>query len=245
MVARLTLFKLTTGQIIAEVGTLKLQRTVSALGNQLINKKRREVPADVKTAKETLHTTCALKSDNMTLTVYQGKKNKSVIVLSTLHSDIQIGGGENKKPETIECYNQTKYGVDVVDQMARKYSVKASSRRWPVHTFYNILDLCGINAWILYKECTNISISRRDYLLKLSEELAAENMLQRGRLPEPEGEEAQNQADVPAVSETRKRCQVRQGCGKGAKSVYSCAKCKKQVCKKCVQTTSYVCLVCS
>ncbi len=43
---------------------------------------------------------------------------------------------------------------DVLDQMARKYSVKAAVRLWPVHVFYNILDLAGINAWILYREVT-------------------------------------------------------------------------------------------
>ena len=31
---------------------------------------------------------------------------------------------EKQKPETIEFYNKTKYGVDVADQMARQYSVK-------------------------------------------------------------------------------------------------------------------------
>ena len=40
----------------------------------------------------------------------------------------------------------------MVDQMARKYSVKASGRRRPVHVFYNVLDLAAINSWILYKE---------------------------------------------------------------------------------------------
>ena len=205
-----------------------------------VDKKRREIPADVKKAKETLYDTCALKNGNMTLTVYQGKRKENVVILSTMHPDIQVGAGEKKKPETIECYNKTKYGVDVVDQMARKYSVKAPSRRWPVHIFYNILDLCGINAWILYKQCTNVKISRRNYLLKLSEELASMNMNQRGRLLEPDDEQDQNQEAVPATSATRKRCQVRQGCGKGAKSVYTCTKCKKHVCKKCTKTTTYV-----
>lgn len=57
-----------------------------------------------------------------------------------------LTGGEKKKPDSIIAYNETKYGVDIVDQMAKINSVKAGSRRWPVHTFYNLLDLCGINA---------------------------------------------------------------------------------------------------
>lgn len=44
--------------------------------------------------------------------------------------------------------------------MARKYSVKAGGRRWPVNTFHNILDLAGIR------------ITRLDFLLKHADELS-------------------------------------------------------------------------
>ena len=69
-----------------------------------------------------------------------------------------------KTAESIEFYNKTKFGVDVMDQMARKYSTKSSSRRWPLQVFFNILDLAGINAWILYKETTGEKISRKNFL---------------------------------------------------------------------------------
>ena len=71
----------------------------------------------------------------------------------------------------MEFYNATKYGVDVLDQMARKYSMKAGSRRWPVQVFYNVLDLAAINSWVLYKECTEKNLPRREYILQLAQEL--------------------------------------------------------------------------
>ena len=108
-----------------------------------------------------------LKHDDFTLTVYQGKKNKNVLVLSSQHSSVEIGTGEKKLPETIQFYNETKFGVDVVDQMARMYTVKAGSRRWPVQIFYNILDLAAINAWVIFKEITGQRISRHKFILKL------------------------------------------------------------------------------
>ena len=40
--------------------------------------------------------------------------------------------GNKCKPSTVTDYNQSKYGVDVVDQMARNYTCKLPSRRWPV-----------------------------------------------------------------------------------------------------------------
>ena len=42
--------------------------------------------------------------------------------------------------------------MNVLDQMARAYSVKGGTRRFPVTVFYNVLDLAGINARILFKE---------------------------------------------------------------------------------------------
>ena len=40
----------------------------------------------------------------------------------------------------------------MADQMAKKYNMKSGSRRWPLQVFFNILDLAGIIAWILYKK---------------------------------------------------------------------------------------------
>lgn len=45
--------------------------------------------------------------------------------------------------------------VDSLDRICRKYLVKAPSRRWSVHTFYNLLDLAGINVWVFYKIIVN------------------------------------------------------------------------------------------
>ena len=84
------------------------------------------------------------------LTVYQCKPSKNVLLLSTLHRTVAIGNEPKKVPES--DYNSRKCGVDIVDQMARKYSTKAGSHQWPVHVFfYNTMDLAAINASKLYK----------------------------------------------------------------------------------------------
>ncbi|XP_052901621.1 uncharacterized protein LOC128309304, partial [Anopheles moucheti] len=115
-----------------------------------VNKARREVPICVKNAKEKLYFTKAFKSDDITLTVYQGNTKKNVVLLSSMLRDVRTGNDKKSKPETVSFYNSTKYGVDVVDQMS------------------------GINAWVLYKELTKEKISRREFLFKLGEELAKE-----------------------------------------------------------------------
>ena len=85
------------------------------------------------------------------------------MILSTFHQDVAVSSENNtkKKPETVLFYSKTKAGVDAVDEMTKKYSVKAASRRWPVHVFYNVIDLAIINSTVLYKEKCKSKISRR------------------------------------------------------------------------------------
>lgn len=57
---------------------------------------------------------------------------------------------ETKKPEMILDYIAIKGAVDTVDQMCGSYSVKRITRRWPLVIFFSIIDMAGINAFILY-----------------------------------------------------------------------------------------------
>ena len=63
--------------------------------------------------------------------------------MTTLHHDNEIPSHNNPniKPETVLFYNTTKAGVDIIDQMARKYSTKAVTKRWPIQVFCNVIDL--------------------------------------------------------------------------------------------------------
>lgn len=153
------------------------------------NKKRRWLPATAKLKNPKLplyHTNVYLGPNRTTLSLYQCKRNKIVSVLSSLHRSVKITNSSKKKPNTIHYYNQTKYGVDVADQMAKKYSTKAASRRWPVQVFYNILDLAAINAWIIHKNVTGKNKPRFNFLLELAD-----------RLRLPYVQEKQNSAPAP------------------------------------------------
>ena len=140
-----------------------------------VNKSGREVPQQIKTMKASLYSSTVLKNDTCTLTVYQGKVAKNVLLLSTMHNYITFSDGRKKLPETVAYYNATKFGVDILDQMARKYSTKVSCRRWPLQVFYNLLDFAAINSHIIYKEVTNEKLSRREFIQKLIEEICGTN----------------------------------------------------------------------
>lgn len=239
------------------------------------NKKRRWVPetAKLKNPKLPLYeSNIYLGPNQTTLTLYQGKRNKSVSILSSLHKSVKITKSAKKKPETIQFYNQTKYGVDVADQMAKKYSTKASSRRWPVQIFYNILDLAGINAWIIYKNITGKSISRLKFILELAESLRRpylsdknlvasqkNNALSNGLLTRNNNEIAtidttqQRNISLEINSSNLTKCccskiqPKRQHCQTkkcNNKSSTKCFDCKKIICGKCTSYEQHWCFDC-
>ena len=70
--------------------------------------------------KKDLYTTKVFKHDGCTLTVYRAKTSKNVLLLSTMHSTVDTGDDRKSKLETVKFYNSTIFGVNVVDQMARK-----------------------------------------------------------------------------------------------------------------------------
>lgn len=48
-----------------------------------------------------------------------------------------------------------------MDKMARQFTVKGDTRRWPVAVFYNLLDLAAINVHVLFTLCTGKTMPRR------------------------------------------------------------------------------------
>ena len=60
---------------------------------------------------------------------YQCKIKKSVCLLLTIHNSPSVDDSAKTKPDVILFYNKNKFGVDVVDQMVRKYSTYSASRR--------------------------------------------------------------------------------------------------------------------
>ena len=112
---------------------------------------------------------------NVALCSYVPKKNKAVILLSTMHSDTAVNVDEQKKPHMIMYYNKYKT-VDTMDQMVSRYTCHKRTQRWPLAMFFNILDVGALAAYLIYHENNNMlkkkTNPRRIFLHQLSEELA-------------------------------------------------------------------------
>lgn len=119
---------------------------------------------------ESTHLSC----QNTVTVSYQGKSDKKVIVMSTFHSTASVRSDEKRKPEMIHFYNKNKTAVDTMDSMLRLYSSKAATARWPVATFYDLLDKAALNAHVIFKDATGSTIKRRDFIFELATSLCEE-----------------------------------------------------------------------
>lgn len=182
---------------------------------------------------------------NVTITSYVPKKNRCVIFMSTLHHNKNCLPEKKNKPEIIQFYNETKTGVDVLDQLVSSYTCKRKTNRWPMAVFSAFLDISAYNALVIYMEC-NVNwihagkkAKRREFLKELSVALIQPQILRRQRLPRNESsaklvKEIRQQATgliAPSSSETasvsRKRCYMCKGDNKHAQT---CVICKHHVC---------------
>ncbi|KAF7387005.1 hypothetical protein HZH66_011457 [Vespula vulgaris] len=137
---------------------------------------------------------------------------------------------ESEYLQQLHIITKPKFG----DQMARKYSVKSKSYRWPVQVSFNILDSTGINAWILYKETSRQNISRQQFLLQIAEELIEEYH----EFLQEEKEDLQGTLSGQGnISHSQKTCQIR--LCKENKTTKACIICEKYVYGKCIKKYSF------
>ncbi|CAK1598011.1 unnamed protein product [Parnassius mnemosyne] len=189
-----------------------------------------------------------------TLVRFVPKKNKAVILYSTMHHDSKINP-ESLKPEIIEYYNDTKSGVDSVDQKCSVYSCSRRTRRWPMAVFFRILDMSAWNSYVIHKSQAGISkMTRLNYIKGLAEQLNDMNLKSRQyneRLPRQLRELISDITKVPLVEEQqvlddklprnqRKYCHI---CPKRLKrkTSFLCHTCMKPVCLAC---TKKICTHC-
>ena len=171
---------------------------------------------------------------------YKAKENKVVFLLSSKHKTVEVYQGKKRKPKAILDYNNNnKDGVDTADEMLRSYSTKASSRRWPLAAFFNLLDVESLNTYIIYKDISLSGQSRRQFLMKLGEELCASKRSCRHEMPNllrlkricDRGDE-----DLSPNKRTKRRiCNSNKtGTNCGNRSCYVCGTCSTPMCKECI-----------
>ncbi|KAJ7993964.1 hypothetical protein DPEC_G00260590 [Dallia pectoralis] len=87
-----------------------------------------------------------------TLVSYLARRNRNVLLLSTLHADARLSDRADRKPALILDYNRNKGGVDNLDKVIGTYSCRRMTARWPLAVFHNILDVSSYNAFVIWLE---------------------------------------------------------------------------------------------
>nr|CAI5839665.1 unnamed protein product [Callosobruchus analis] len=125
--------------------------------------------------------------EDCSLLSYCPKKNKCVLVISSLHMDGRLDeeSGEDKKPEMITFYNRTKIGVDLLDQLCRKYDVSRYCRKWPLVILYDLLNIACINGACVYSANRNYTkVVRSDFIENVSRDFIKPQIERRSTIPQ-------------------------------------------------------------
>ena len=205
------------------------QRKLTYFGT--IRKNKPELPVSFQQSRQRqVESTLFGFHENITIVSYVPKKNKVVNLISSAHDSAEISY-DRGKPQIIIDYNHSKYGVDTLNQLVRKYSCKRKTLRWPMALFFNMLDMASYNAFVIFGFMNpgwnrNKLHRRRLFLIQLARELAGVKEADPPTRGIQCGEES-----IGSKSTSRRRCKM---CGwdKDKKSVLSCEMCTDAMCKE-------------
>ncbi|XP_071315182.1 piggyBac transposable element-derived protein 4-like [Trachinotus anak] len=226
------------------LGQELLKRKLTMVGT--VRKNKPELPpALVSTrGREALSSKFAL-TDTHTLVSYVPKKNRNVILMSTLHKNAAVSTTEDRKPLMTQDYNKNKGGY--LDKLTGTYTCKRMTARWPVALFHNILDVSAFNAYVVWTAIhptwnQGKSFKRRLFLAELGKALVTPLIQRRQHIPRTPASASRVrsvQAPAPAAAlaalpqqghgQKRKRCEL---CApRDNKTSLRCCKCDAYVCK--------------
>ncbi|KAM9307115.1 piggyBac transposable element-derived protein 4-like [Pholidichthys leucotaenia] len=185
--------------------------------------------------------------DQLTLVSYVPPRGKAVLTLSSMHHDNSVSG-DQRKPDIIVHYNNTKSGVDNLDHLATMHTSRRRINRWPMVLFFNMVEIAGIAAFIIWLgnfpdwKSSEGTCRHCVFLRELGYELVKPHVEKRSQVPNLHkatreeiasiGVGPANPVEQPAVAAvpgSRKRCSF---CPRNTdrKVSRACASCNKPVC---------------
>ena len=116
-----------------------------------VRKNKRDIPRSFIAKKRDANTSIFGFNKHSTLVFYVPKKNKTVLLLSTMHHDKAMDVKKGK-PKIIMFYSTMKGAVDTVDQLYHSYSAQKIKRQ----SLFYLMDndnLTDINVLVFYVQC--------------------------------------------------------------------------------------------
>ncbi|XP_045556506.1 piggyBac transposable element-derived protein 4 [Salmo salar] len=253
-----------------ELGQRLLERNLTMVGT--VRKNKPELPPALLQSKgRQVSSSRFAFTPTATLVSYLAKRNKNVLLLSTLHTEADVSDRRDRKPALILDYNRNKGGVDNLDKVVGTYSCRRMTARWPLVIFHNILDVSSYNAFVIWREIKPDWMprkrnKRRVFLEQLGKALVKPLIQRRQRLPRTEAasalvkvvQSADRDAAPPPAREHAAGpdaagpaaaplvASKRKRCQlcppkKDAKTHTACCRCKKYICKACSHAYCHTC----
>jgi len=157
-----------------QLADILYEKKLTLLGT--MRKSNRDIPSEfLANRKKEAGSSMFAFSGTKAMVSYVPKRNRAVVLLSTMHNDDKLNE-TTKKPDIIMDYNRTKGGVDTVDQLCHKYTTKRSTRRWPMCVFYGMIDIAAVNSFVIFLHNNpafnpKATCKRRMFLEKLAMDL--------------------------------------------------------------------------
>nr|XP_047122949.1 piggyBac transposable element-derived protein 3-like [Hydra vulgaris] len=111
-------------------------------------------------------------------------------------------------PQVVKEYNTGMGGVDLSDMLITLYRIPMKTKRWFLHVLVHCMDICKINAWLLYRRHGNqLNISQRSQLnlLQFSSQIANALIMKSKRVDRPIGRPIKKLSTNSDLTETRGR----------------------------------------
>lgn len=127
-------------ELVDELG----DRSLTYVGT--LKKNKREIPPEFLPSKER-RVGSAIYGFGGTVTLLSvvPKKNRAVLLLSSMHHNIATDEVKRKQ-EIVAYYNKTKAGVDLLDMKCAVYTSSSRTKRWPMAIFFQMLTLAQLTA---------------------------------------------------------------------------------------------------
>ena len=128
-----------------------LEKNLTILGT--LRKNKHEIPSSFQCSqkRKLLSTEFGFSKDYaLTICSYVPQVNKTILLLSSMHSDNKIQENKPFKPNMILDYNATKGGIDTLDQLVNNYTCKHVANGWPMIIFYWMLDVAAYNSAVCF-----------------------------------------------------------------------------------------------
>lgn len=160
--------------------------------------------------------------------------NEMEVVTKTLKTEQKI---QVPCPKMIKFYREIMGGVDLADQMNGFYEYDRKSDKWWKKTFYRLIMMAAVNAWVIHSEMNRQKMPFKIFLVNLSESLIDQGLENTAvRRSNHRGRQSNSGLVVkhlPIEGTSRRRCVSCSRAKKQTRTKTLCKECELPLCKNC------------